>query len=834
MQRIACILAIMGLSLQTVGAQDSFQKDLFQQPSGRQSFQFHSQANGTPATAQPQRFTRDGVATTKTATVPAVPSTTGTATPRMPNAKPGDALKNYHQELFGSATPSATATNPNSPAAATNAAPSGLISESAGVTTLLPATTPETQPADPIASPASASPAASPFAATTAPKPTDSQPKVDQSAATAAFGPMPAAVEIQSVPTSQPTNGTVTQAAFSAETDAPSGIQQVAGDVIARPFPSQNSATSATPAQQTFARPTTAPATNNRFTFNPPPQQQPTTTTQGTPTVRKNQLTKPIAITAPGEAAPKTTRGTLTIQRPLPNQRAPRNPLPTTNPALQANPAPQIPAVPPSPSAFQRAKPNTPSAPRPRAMATPQRRTVTEEETGPQTPSVTIQWVKKSSVNVGQECRCDLVVKNDGEATAHEVEVEAFFPKNVRLVNSEPRPSESASYLGWEFDELEPGEEKVIHITMIPLERGNIATHADVRFSGTAHGAFTVAEPLLELKMTGPQEIFVGDPASHTVTVTNPGTGVATNVKIEALIPKGLEHARGERLLMELGSLNPGESRSVRLAMAAVQGGRHIVQVQARADADLVRTAAAELMVIAPSLTAKVTGPKLRYLGREGTFILAVTNDGVAATDNVRVMHKIPEGFEFITSDRGAQYDAGTRILTWFVGRLESGQHVETKVTLNAKSRGEFKHLVRATSEHGTFSDAELRTVIEGSSALAVEIVDLDDPVEVGTEAIYEVRVKNEGSASARNIGLTCELAPGMNYLSANGPADHIAEKQLIVFRTIGELGAGKTATFRVHVSSVATGNALFRARVLSESVAEPLTTEELTKFYGE
>ncbi|QDT31905.1 DUF11 domain-containing protein [Thalassoglobus polymorphus] len=467
-------------------------------------------------------------------------------------------------------------------------------------------------------------------------------------------------------------------------------------------------------------------------------------------------------------------------------------------------------------------------------LAEPVPTVTTIEASGPQTPSVTIEWKQQSAINVGQECQCDLVVKNSGKTDASSVEVEAFFPNNVRLLDANPKPSKSETFLGWQFATLKAGEERTIKIKMLPLERGNIATRANVRFTGTASNVFTVAEPLLAVKVQGPQQVMIGESAPHTVVVTNPGNGIASNVQIEAVIPDGLEHARGKRLLMEIGSLNPGESRSIRLAMAAVTGGEHQIQVQARADAGLIQRSVAEVSVIAPSLNATIDGPGLRYLGRRGVFSLTVANDGAAATSNVQLMHKVPAGFEFISADKGVQFDKSTRLLTWFVGRLEKGEQSELNVTLSAKTLGEHKHLVRATSEHGSLADAEFTTRIEGTSSLSVEVVDLDDPVETGTEAIYEVRLKNEGSAAAKDVGLACEMATGVSFVGATGPTQHIAEQQNIVFRTIPELGPGKVAVYRVRVTSQTSGNARFRARVTSESVEEALTADELTKFYGE
>ena len=104
--------------------------------------------------------------------------------------------------------------------------------------------------------------------------------------------------------------------------------------------------------------------------------------------------------------------------------------------------------------------------------------------------------------------------------------------------------------------------------------------------------------------------------------------------------------------------------------------------------------------------------------------------------------------------------------------------------------------------------------------------------VEIGAETAYEVRVRNEGSKGANNVGLSCELMPGVELLGAKGPADYLAEKGLIVFKSLAELAPGKTAVYRIHVRGTRAGNQRFRARLASDSIHEPLVCEEMTKFY--
>lgn len=447
---------------------------------------------------------------------------------------------------------------------------------------------------------------------------------------------------------------------------------------------------------------------------------------------------------------------------------------------------------------------------------------------------VTAEWVKKSDITIGQECVCDLVVKNTTDADVADVEVEAYMPSNVELVGTSPAPTSSGQSLVWKLQSLKAGESQAITIRMIPRERGNIATQAFVRFSKAASTTFSVAEPMLAVELSGPQEVMVGEAASQTVTVRNPGTGIASNVKVEALIPSGLEHSRGDRLVMDLGSLNPGEARPVRLALAAISGGRHTVEVRAQADGDLIQTCAAEVSVIAPKLAAEIQGPGLRYLGRQAVYTLTVNNDGAANTDNVRVMHKIPEGFEFVSSDKGSRYDSSTRLLTWFVGSLGRGETAESHVTLKGTEAGSYTHFIRATSEQGIVSDSQVTTRVEGAANLSLDVEDADDPIEIGAEASYTITVANDGSADAANVALSCEIPDGAAYVVANGPVSHSTRSQRVEFRPIGTLAPGESAKFQVTVRGLNAGNLRFRARLTSDAGQEPLSAEEVTKFYGE
>lgn len=453
---------------------------------------------------------------------------------------------------------------------------------------------------------------------------------------------------------------------------------------------------------------------------------------------------------------------------------------------------------------------------------------------GAQTPSVTVEWASQGEITVGHECQCELIVRNNGKVMAHDLAVDAWFPYSVRLLRTVPKPSATGDHVTWKFDSLAPGQDQKIQITMMPNERGSLDVTANVRFTAAASESFDVVEPLLNIVMKGPSRALVGDLVPQVITVSNPGSGTAHNVVVEVRIPEGLEHSRGSHLLTEVGSLNPGESRDLTLRMTAVAGGRQSVQVEARAGDELTQATVSDIEVVAPSLKLVADGPTLRYLGRSATYTVSAINDGTTSTNNVRILYKIPQGFKFLQADHGGQYDEAGRTVNWFVGGLSAGEKFTVSVEFMAEELGDFAHYVRTVSEQGANAEAKIETRVEGTASLVLEIVDLDDPIEVGVETGYEIRVHNDGSAVAQNIGLSCELPNGTSILDVKGPTNHIAENGVVIFKSLDELPPGKTALYRVHLRGTAAGDLRFRARLTSDSIQEPLIVEELTKFYGD
>ncbi len=453
-------------------------------------------------------------------------------------------------------------------------------------------------------------------------------------------------------------------------------------------------------------------------------------------------------------------------------------------------------------------------------------------ETVGKAPAVAVSTVRAGEWSVGQRCDCSLVIRNTGSATAGNVILEAYVPENLQVVETNPATSEQGA-LVWTMGELQPGEEKTVELRAIPTAAGDMEIKTFVRFSGQTAAAFQVVEPKLKVALAGPAEANLGDAAPFVITVSNPGSGTARNVVVSATVPAGLEHRRGQQLSMQIGDLNAGESRNVRLALTAVEAGKHALQVEATAEADLRDASTGAVAVLAPQLGLQIAGPPIRHAGRRGTYTVVVSNPGNVAASNVRARYRIPEGFDFIQADRGGRL-LDDRSIEWFVGQLAPGETSKFNVMLKARTLGDCVHQAAAVSEAGVSESAELASRIEGVASLALTIQDRDDPVEVGQETLYEVRVANEGSKAAGNVLLACELPAGMQIKSVVGPVDYRMQDGQLVFEPLKSLNPGAVAEFQLIVTATAGGSQRLRARVTSDATREPLSSEELTKVYAD
>lgn len=453
--------------------------------------------------------------------------------------------------------------------------------------------------------------------------------------------------------------------------------------------------------------------------------------------------------------------------------------------------------------------------------------TVRPGDAGPQSPTVTIRWEHDGRFNVGQQCPCIMVVENTGSSAVRNVVAEAVLPAGLEVIAAEPAPVATGESATWTFGELKAGQSRSVKLVVVPNGVGDVDLNAFVRFTGATSSRFTVEQPLLAVAVTGPENVEVGQSVNYTVEVSNPGTGLANNVVIQAMIPPGLQHRRGKILTIDIGTLNSGESRRARLSLTGVAGGEQQLAVRVVGDGDLSEETVETVNVAEPKLNIAVRGPATPVAQEAANYEVVVVNEGRVDSNNVRAKYRVPAGFDYVSADRGGKFNKTDGTIEWFVGTLEPGKMKHMTVSLRAIKDGNSKHQVGVISEHGKMTLAEHKCQVQGMAVLDVKLA--SDAARVrsnGGESSFEIRISNTGTSAAEGVGLSCEVPPAMELVDVSGPSEYIADSGVIIFRSLPQLAPGETATFIVRTRCARAGKHTARIRVASKSVRKALIDE--------
>jgi uncharacterized repeat protein (TIGR01451 family) len=519
----------------------------------------------------------------------------------------------------------------------------------------------------------------------------------------------------------------------------------------------------------------------------------------------------------------------------------PAPPVPTPKP-FPVPPAPVVPSAPPTvPSAVPGALPVTPGA-------------TSGILPGKVNQQVTVEAVCPDSVVYNTEFRYELVVHNTGNVAVQNVRVEDEIPAGVRYVGSDPAGELNGDKLVWSIGALDGNASKRIAIRVRPTEEGEIRSRAVVSFTSTVEARTKVTRPRVAVVMSAPEVARAGDEAVFRIKVTNSGTGPAQNMVLKAYLSDGLNYKnQGNELVSKLATLPAGESKNVDLPLSTAKAGSQWCQITVTAEGSQDATAKAAVNVVEPQLQITQTGPAKCLVRGEPTYEITLSNPGTAATDALTVQTILPDGFDFVQASDSGAFNATYRSVTWKLSGLPAGGTKSVGVKLRAAAAGDVS--LRTTAQSvpeapvapagvgakpaGRVLEAKADTAIksEGIAAVRFDVKGLVNPVEVGKDAEYEIRVTNQGTGACTNVQLMAAMADNCTFSGASGGPDGKggnakAQGQTLVFDPIATLPVKGEVVYTVRVKSTATGNQKFRVQLTCDQVREPDVKVESTNFY--
>jgi uncharacterized repeat protein (TIGR01451 family) len=459
----------------------------------------------------------------------------------------------------------------------------------------------------------------------------------------------------------------------------------------------------------------------------------------------------------------------------------------------------------------------------------------TIEMEGEQLPSLSIRKIAPAEVQVNHAAVFTTRIKNVGKITAYGVKITDYVPRGARLESAHPEFIRTPTgAIQWELVALEPGEEASVSMKVTPLTEGEIGSVATVSFATRASVRTVSTKPQLTIQQTFNKTALIGETVLVNIVVSNPGSGDATGIVVEADIPIELSHVAGNELEYQIGTLRPGQSKQLQLRLLAKTAG--IIQniLTVRGKGQIENRSIEPMRIVAPALQVSLRGPAIRYLDRQTTYSVEVVNPGTASARNVELVAYLPKGLKFVSTDHHGEYDNSEHAVYWKLEELPPQIGDSVKLMAIAIEPGEQKVRLEGTADLGVRARFEHVVRVESVPELEFSVKDTADPIELGADTMYEIKVVNRGTRTATGVQIAASFPQALKPIQGGGPSDVRIEGQIVLFSPLQRLAPGAEAVFRVKAKAIAQGDNVIRVQISSDDKTTPVTKEESTRVYSD
>jgi hypothetical protein len=288
----------------------------------------------------------------------------------------------------------------------------------------------------------------------------------------------------------------------------------------------------------------------------------------------------------------------------------------------------------------------------------------------------------------------------------------------------------------------------------------------------------------------------------------------------------------------DAGTLAPGQSKEFTFVAKASRTGSFENPAKATSTEGVEAAAKASVTVVKPALAVACMVPPMKeleglkfteFFGRPFQVCWEVKNTGNAASANTVLDVAVPAGVTFRSATEGGTASGGA--VTWNLGSLAAGASKKVCATFVGANAGTYAFNASTKGICADPATTSCSVVIQGINAILVEVVDDPDPIQVGEETTYTIRVTNQGGGMdlldvAVKATFPAEINPGM--ASNNGQVSG----KTVTWATVPTLGLKQSLTYTVKGKAVAAGDARLNVEVTTRHRQVPITEIESTTAY--
>ncbi len=230
-----------------------------------------------------------------------------------------------------------------------------------------------------------------------------------------------------------------------------------------------------------------------------------------------------------------------------------------------------------------------------------------------------------------------------------------------------------------------------------------------------------------------------------------------------------------------------------------------------------------------PALALECSVPPQVFPGYRFEVCLTVRNPGTGATPKTTVRLQLPPN---MTVTEAIEGNASSDEVNWELPRLEPKAAHKLCVRLTSEHIGPVQFAATATASGISAAATACSTTVSPVSAVLLDLGDIEDPVEVGSEETYEVKVTNQGSADLHNVKLDFTLPANEEYVSGSGPSSVLKTESAVTTAPLAILHSKDQVIWRVVVKALKPGDVRFQADLSCDEFQKPIREEESTRLY--
>lgn len=453
---------------------------------------------------------------------------------------------------------------------------------------------------------------------------------------------------------------------------------------------------------------------------------------------------------------------------------------------------------------------------------------------GMQAPSVTIEKIAPREIQLNQPADFQLIVKNIGRVAANNVRVFDEIPAGAQLIEATPQPSRgSAGRIDWNLGTLQPGQEKRIKLKLKPTRPGEMGSVAQVTIAAQASMRTRVTKPEISIFHKSAPKVLIGDRVAFDIVVKNDGDGPANNVMIQEDLPPQLLFSEGYRELeYAIGTLAPGQSKNINLVLKAAEIGPFRNTMVVHADGDLNDQHSIDMEVIAPKLQLSADGPARRFLNRETEHTFSVRNAGTAKATNVELACQLPSGLKFLSTNNQGKYDPSSHAVFWSLAELAEQMTASVELVTSPIEPGSQDLKFEATADLEQTAALTRPLAVQHLVDVFFDIDDVVDPIEVGADTSYKIRVVNQGTKTAANVILQVNFPNGIKPVSVDGNVANEIRGNQIAFSPITSMNPGDEISMTITATGQSAGDHKVVVNLAADGRQANVAKQETTHVY--